>query len=261
MSSLLIRPLKVWLKALSKVGLTTFVAILPMVYSGWFFWHLELCHWDGVVLFLEVINWWDSLSVIMNLYLIILGPVLVVLLPLILTLESWWFVEPLVVSPVHLLLCIHELWKLLAVNSNNLVSKFLGHVAYHILDSVCLDGSNVVSVIVNSLVCICVDGVLSVFESRLTIDMRVKIGFTGLQLLNESLFLCRSDVTSFVLVRNPLQGWRWKSILVVIISVWLKTSSCPPVHLMLVFLLVHRCILWVFNVVLRAVVILELNLL
>ena len=125
---------------------------------------------------LEWINWCLKTSGISQLYLIQVGPVFVLLFQKILRLASWRFIVVLLHGPVKLVSWMTgEFGKLLAVDSENLVSKFDCILFDHFLDSSLFKHSSVHSDGVQTLERKSQNTGLSIFNSSLAIGVTLKV--------------------------------------------------------------------------------------
>jgi len=76
------------------------------------------------------------MHIIRQFHFINVSPIFLCLFQKILTLYFWIVIIATVIFPVILIfIVIRELWKFLAMHTQDLISKFIGHIAYHFLYS------------------------------------------------------------------------------------------------------------------------------
>jgi hypothetical protein len=120
----------------------------------------------------------------MNFHKVINSIELLGLLQQILTLDLRLWVKVIVICPVKSLFSSLKLWKLLTMNSDDLVSKLLGHIVDHFFDSLFFKSSPVERYSIVSLVRQSIDAVLPVLNPCLSIWMVALVGLTLLQFVD-----------------------------------------------------------------------------
>ena len=183
-----LRPSFLWLPFFPEFRIANDIIELPMIFQISFVSNIIFGLFLMVFSF-KWINWSSIYLCIREFHVIVIGPEFDILLVLIQALASWLFVVSLLHCPIKLICWMASKFrKLRSMHTKYLLSKFSSHVLYHLLSSPLLQNllvhrNNILLFKSKSS-----NAILTLLNPTLTIDMRFKILFK-LLLVIEIVFL------------------------------------------------------------------------
>lgn len=124
------------------------------------------------------VNWSRRSLIIGQFDFIIICPIFVCLLKKILTLYFWMFIITIVIFPVILIfVVVGEFRKLLSMNTQNLISKFISHIINHFFNPFFLNRSQIFTFSIQTFKCQSQNTIFTIFNSFLSVNMSIKILF------------------------------------------------------------------------------------
>ena len=162
----------------------------------------------------------------------------------------------LIVGPVILVFRSLKLWKLSAVNSKHLVSKFSGHIVNELLDSALFNTISVVRSSIKALESESNDTIFLVFNTFLAIFEAFKVIFTLHEFLEQLLLPSLYDVDISLL--DVCQTWVLQLLRVGINVDCIEPISLSPSFELIFLFLPYGVVLGLFHEVLGNIVVFEL---